>query len=177
MERRPKSILTTLALSLLALTLIAPWVLGQDPDPITEIRRQAEQGDAEAQYAASLFQAQSIRCEWGQGTTVSWDGGRPSFEQGSFGNEAGIIFDSIDTQAGTGRIIGNAAAGDISVVVTPVGLTFIEQVPSGGLNFTTVFAHFVEPENVALAAVTSRHLTIIDHPLPSQFHGTCVILQ
>ena len=146
---------------------------------------QSEQGDAEAQYASSLFQPltdpfppiPSVRCEWGQGTTVSWDGGRPSLEQGSFGNEAGIIFDSIDTQAGTGRIIGNAASGDISVVVTPVGLTFIEQVPSGGLNFTTVFAHFVEPENVALAAVTSRHLTIIDHPLPSQFHGTCVILQ
>ena len=101
----------------------------------------------------------------------------PFLRTRQFGNEAGIIFDSIDTQAGTGRIIGNAAAGDISLVVTSVGLTFIEQVPSGGLNFTTVFAHFVEPENVALAAVTSRHLTIIDHPLPSQFHGTCVILQ
>ena len=146
MERRPTRIRTNLAISVLALTLIAPWALGQDPDPITEIRLAAEQGDAEAQYASSLFQAQSVRCEWGQGTTVSWDGGRPSLEQGSFGNEAGIIFDSIDTQAGTGRIIGNAASGDISVVVTPVGLTFIEQVPSGGLNFTTVFAHFVEPK-------------------------------
>ena len=50
MERRPTSLLTTLALAMLALTLIAPWVLGQDPDPITEIRRQAEQGDPEAQY-------------------------------------------------------------------------------------------------------------------------------
>ena len=88
-----------------------------------------------------------------------------------------MVFDSIDTQAGTARIIGNAAAADISVVVTPVGLTFIEQVPSGGMNFTTVFAHFVELENVALAAVTSRHLNIINSPRPSQFHGTCVILQ
>ena len=52
MERRPTSIRTTLAVSVLALTLIAPWVLGQDPDPdpITELRSQAEQGDAEAQY-------------------------------------------------------------------------------------------------------------------------------
>ena len=175
MERLPESILTTLALSLLALTLISPWALGQDPDPITEIRLAAEQDDAEAQYAASLFQAQSIRCELGQGTTVSWDRGRPSFEQSSFGVE--MVFDSIDTQAGTARIIGNAAAADISVVVTPVGLTFIEQVPSGGMNFTTVFAHFVELENVALAAVTSRHLNIINSPRPSQFHGTCVILQ
>ena len=175
MKRRPTRIRTNLAISVLALTLIAPWALGQSPDPITEIRLAAEQGDAEAQYAASLFQAQSIRCELGQGTTVSWDRGRPSFEQGSFGLE--FVFDSIDTQGGTGRIIGNVGAGDISVLVTPVGLTFIEQLPSGGLNFTTVFAHFVEPENVALAAVTSRHLTIGGSPLPSQFHGTCVILQ
>ena len=50
MERRPTSIRTTLALAALALTLIAPWALGQDPDTITEIRLQAEQGDASAQY-------------------------------------------------------------------------------------------------------------------------------
>ena len=50
MERRPTSIRKRhLAVSVLALTLIAPGVLGQDPDSITEIRRQAEQGDADAQ--------------------------------------------------------------------------------------------------------------------------------
>ena len=47
MPQRPTSILTTLAVSLLALTLIAPWALGQD---LTETRRLAEQGDADAQY-------------------------------------------------------------------------------------------------------------------------------
>ena len=102
---------------------------------------------------------------------------RPSLKQGSFGKDAGIVFDSIDTQAGTARIIGNASAGDISVVVTPVGLTFIEKTGFGGLNFTTVFKHFVEPENVARAAVTSRHITLLGSPFPSQYHGTCVILQ
>ena len=50
MERRPTSLFKTLAISVLALTLIAPWVLGQDPDAITELRRFAEQGDAGAQY-------------------------------------------------------------------------------------------------------------------------------
>ena len=39
-----------LALSVLALTLIALWGCGQDPDPLTKLRRQAEQGDASAQY-------------------------------------------------------------------------------------------------------------------------------
>ena len=56
----------------------------------------------------------------------------------------GRRFDSIDTQAGTARIIGNTGAGDISVVVTPVGLTFIEQAGAGGLDFTTVLE--VDPE-------------------------------
>ena len=50
MERRPTSIRTTLAGSVLALTLIAPWALGQDPDALSKIRRQAEQGDSEAQF-------------------------------------------------------------------------------------------------------------------------------
>ena len=57
MERRPTSILTTLAVSLLALMLIAPWALGQDPDRITEIRRQAEQGDADAQGLLGVMYA------------------------------------------------------------------------------------------------------------------------
>ena len=50
MERRPTSILAALAVSALALTLIAPWVPGQDPDRIAEIRRRAGQGDVDAQF-------------------------------------------------------------------------------------------------------------------------------
>ena len=47
MKRRPTRIRTNLALSVLALTLIAHWVFGQD---LTETRRLAEQGDVTAQY-------------------------------------------------------------------------------------------------------------------------------
>ena len=129
-----------------------------------------------AQAADLLFSARTLTCEWGQGTSAKWtDGGPPSLSQGSFG--AGTIFDAIDTEAGTARIIGNAGSGDVNVVVTPVGLTFIEKTGVGGLNFTTVFTHFVEPENVARVAVTSRHITLFGSPFPSQYHGTCVILQ
>ena len=62
MERRPTSILTTLAISVLALTLIAPWTFGQDPDTITEIRRLADQGDADAQVrlGAMYYQGQDV---------------------------------------------------------------------------------------------------------------------
>ena len=54
MERRPTRIRTTLALSMLALTLIAPWALGQDPGQLAEIRRRAEQGDADAQFTLGV---------------------------------------------------------------------------------------------------------------------------
>ncbi len=43
----------TLAASLLALMLIAPWALAQDP--IAELRRQADQGNADAQYQLGLM--------------------------------------------------------------------------------------------------------------------------
>ena len=54
MERRPRT-RTTLAGSLLAFTLIAPWALGQDRDLITATRLAAEQGDARAQFALGLM--------------------------------------------------------------------------------------------------------------------------
>ena len=57
MKRRPTSILTTLAVSVLALTLIAPWAVGQDPDAIMETRRLAEQGDADAQLNLGFMYA------------------------------------------------------------------------------------------------------------------------
>ena len=51
MKRTTKRRPAVLALSVLALTLIAPWGFGQDPDPLTEMRRRAEQGEAGAQYS------------------------------------------------------------------------------------------------------------------------------
>ena len=55
MKRTKKRQTAVLTLSVLALMLIAPWGFGQDPDPLTELRRQAEQGDAEAQNNLGLM--------------------------------------------------------------------------------------------------------------------------
>ena len=72
MERRPTSVLTTLAVSVLALTLIAPWAVGQDPDPIAEIRRLAEQGDAEAQYSLGYRYATGIGVPQDRAEAARW---------------------------------------------------------------------------------------------------------
>ena len=72
MERLPTSILTTLAVSLLALTLIAPGVRGQDPDRITEIQRQAEQGDADAQNNLGVMYGEGSRVPQDHAEAVRW---------------------------------------------------------------------------------------------------------
>ena len=72
MERWPTSIRTTLAVAVLALTLIAPWALGQDPDPITELRLDAEQGDAGAQYILSYRYATRIGVPQDRAEAARW---------------------------------------------------------------------------------------------------------
>ena len=72
MERRPTRIRTTLGGFLLALTLIAPWALGQDPDAIAELRRQAEQGDADAQYNLGVMYRDGAGVPQDDAEAVHW---------------------------------------------------------------------------------------------------------
>ena len=57
---------------MLALTLIAPWALGQDPDPITEILRLTEQGDADAQYNLCYRYATGIGVPQDRAEAARW---------------------------------------------------------------------------------------------------------
>ena len=111
------------------------------------------------------------QADWASGklkvSQTSWEGGMVTFD--SIKHEAG-------TDAGTARIVGNAGAGDILVKMTPAGITFIEETLFGGLNITTVFANYDSAATQRFIAVASRHLNI-NGPFPSQFHGTCTILQ
>ncbi len=72
MKTRRIPVATTLAASLLALTLIAPWALAQDPDPITELRRLAEQGHAEAQFELGVRHTIGLRLPQDDTEAVRW---------------------------------------------------------------------------------------------------------
>ena len=73
MERRPTSIRTTLAVSVLALTLIAPWGCGQDLAALTEIRRLAtEQGDRDAQYNLGVAYSEGRGVPQDEAEAVRW---------------------------------------------------------------------------------------------------------
>ena len=90
MERRPTSIRTTLTLAALALTLIAPWALGQDPDTITEIRLRAEQGDASAQYNLGVRYANGEGVLKDEAEAVRWY--RLSADQGDADAQYNLAF-------------------------------------------------------------------------------------
>ena len=72
MERRPTQIRTTLARFLLTATLIAPWALAQDPDPLAELRRQAGQGDGEAQGRLGAMYSQGLGVPEDDTEAVRW---------------------------------------------------------------------------------------------------------
>ena len=90
MERRPTSILTTLAISVLALTLIALGCSGRTPDTITEIRRQAEQGDADAQVDLGNMYHDGDGVPYDSGEAVRWY--RLAAEQGHVDAQWGLGF-------------------------------------------------------------------------------------
>lgn len=142
--------------------------------------------------ASRLFQARSIRCEWGPGTQGVWKDGAPSLERATFAKDATVTYDAIDADKGAGRVIGNAGAYDIVVLQTSVGLTFIEQgqEPLEGITFATVFTRTAGRDTstaseraqgrvsgASYIAVMSRHLNLLGTIAPSQWHGTCRILQ
>ena len=88
-----------------------------------------------------------------------------------------LIFDSIDLKRRTARVISNQGATDAMVILTPTGITFVEQTGFGNLNFTTVFASSLRGTEDYIA-VHSRHMhLVVSTPLPSQIHGICRILE
>ena len=133
----------------------------------------AEQTD---EVFARLLRARSLRCELGAGTQASWDGGRLKLEQSTFGQGGMVTFDSIDAKGGKARIIGTAGAGSVRVLLSPTGLTFVEETAFGNLNFTTVFGRYDSAVSRRFVAVSSRHQDI-NGPFPSQYHGTCSVLE
>lgn len=139
---------------------------------------------ASAQPRSPIFAAKSLRCFEGRGYSADWNGGVPRLEAATFPSKGeSIQFDGIDQKAGRARIVGNAGAGGVTVLVTAAGLHFIEETPSGNLNVTTVFA--ARPRELAsgmFVYVTSRHVDLgfaadAGVPLPSQFHGVCKVSQ
>jgi hypothetical protein len=90
------------------------------------------------------------------------------------GKMDGIVFDSIDYSKGTGRMIGNAGATDVSAIRGMFGGSLIEITAGGNVILTTIFSRPAEKGDEMFNAVMSRHIgTGAGAAIVSQFYGTC----
>ena len=123
----------------------------------------------EADAVRDLRAARSLKCTFPWYASADWDEDEPTVKTASQVDFAFHI-DGIDYLKGTARIIGNAGAEDLIAISGESSVSFVERVPVGTLNVTTVYGwrnkagHF--------KAVHSRH-TAIGGPSPSQNFGFC----
>jgi len=130
----------------------------------------AIQLDPDAAVLDQLVRARSLKCTFPWYASVDWDAGEPTVRTAKQDFEFHI--DGIDLKAGTARIVGNAGAADLAATRGDASVTFIEQVPSGAINLTSVFAW--RDKGCRFKAVHSRH-TAIGGPSPSQNYGFCQV--
>jgi hypothetical protein len=135
---------------------------------------------AEQDSFKRLLTAKSLRCVLGYGYSADWLEGAPKLEKSRFTKDGSpTFFDSINIEKQSARMIANQGAIDVLVLVSPSGLTFIEETASGNYTFTTVFPDYKKGSSDEYICVHSRHLAwgTLGPPFPSQFHGTCKIWQ
>jgi len=117
-----------------------------------------------------LVSAKCIRCEFTQGRIADFSKIKIKIENDKFGNPITIC--SIDLKQKTAKIIGNQGSSLVHILLTPQGLTFMEQTGIGNLAFYTVFFEFKKGTK-DFCSVTSRHINLPTGPLPSQYYGYC----
>jgi hypothetical protein len=134
---------------------------------------------ADNQQVPKLLNAETLKCFFETGYTTTYDNGKLSDTEKSknpFGEES-IVFDSIDLQKGTARLVGNNGASSLAVSNTAGSINFIEVTPTNNVNLITVFAATEETTD-KYVAVFSRHINkLLGEPIISQFFGSCKILE
>ena len=119
-----------------------------------------------------LVGSRSLQCTLGPGASVDWKSGKPFMKEDKF--DVVLQFDSIDLKAKKARLIGNQGASDVAALVTPAGVTFIEETGFGNIAVTTVFSDYAKGTR-DFVVVHSRHMGGLGSPIPSQYHGTCKV--
>jgi hypothetical protein len=117
-----------------------------------------------------LMGIHSLKCTYTLGSNAKWHGEKVQVK--SIKEEMILYFDSINYKGRTARAIGNQMATDVQLLLTPRGVSFLEETGSGNLIINTLFPVFAG-NTKKFTAVMSRHLMMINDPIPSQWHGTC----
>ena len=129
--------------------------------------------EAGAQDVVRPFLATTYRCSFPVNASVDMRvlPLKPTVQRQQFD----LIFDQVDLQKGTGRLIGNQGGSDVVVVPAAQAITLVESVGSGVLQITVIFA--AKNADGSLQAVHSRHTVGFGgEPIPSQYYGSCKAL-
>ena len=140
-----------------------------------------EAQNTEADAFAALVKAKTLKCYLGKGSAANWDAGDVEIkmvkEYSKKQEDCIMIFDSIDLKNDKARLIGNQGSTDVMAFATVGGVTFIEQAGGGSVFVTTIFPKYKKGSN-ELLFVHSRHFAgFVSGPMPSQYYGTCRILE
>ena len=125
----------------------------------------------EAAAMRALTEARSLKCTFPWYASADWDADQPEIKNASQ-KEFEFQIDGIEYRTSRARFIGNAGADDLIAIQGTDSVSFIERVPVGSVNVTTVYAWRNKAGN--FKAVHSRH-TAIGGPSPSQNYGYCQV--
>jgi hypothetical protein len=128
---------------------------------------------AQAQDATRLHSARTFRCSFEVMASADMRSASPevSVRRESFE----LVFDQINVEAGTGRMIGNQGGEDVRVIGTTEGITIIEVLGSGFLQVTVIY--LAQNADRRFRAVHSRHTALFGgEPVPSQYYGSCAAM-
>jgi hypothetical protein len=83
-----------------------------------------------------------------------------------------LVFDQVDGEKGTGRLIGNLGGSDVVVFTSPDVTMILERVTTGAFQVTAIYS--ARRPDGTFKAVHSRHTPVFGgEPLPSQYYGSC----
>ena len=116
-------------------------------------------------------QTLSFRCNFTDGQITNFDKGSPSTKRENKFTE--LIFDQIDINKKTARLIGNAGVAQVQALEGDESIHLVEITNSGNLNMTTIFLTDKNKSIGIFPVVHSRHIKIASSPLPSQYVGLC----
>lgn len=127
----------------------------------------------------TLLSANGLRCIFKNGINLIVSNSTLNMRESSFASspEDGVVnITKIDRNKMTANLVGNNGYTEVAAVLGNDKISFIEIVPSGSTNIYTVYSERIST-NGEFIAVTSRHSSVVGQALPSQYYGTCKVLE
>lgn len=116
----------------------------------------------------------SVRCQFTRSIATNFDKGTPETSTTTMPD---IIFDKIDVNNKTARLIGSIGVETVSVINghNNESIHLVEMTPSKNMTITTIYLNNPNVDFNQLPVVHSRHM-FFNGPIPSQSLGTCTKL-